>query len=101
MDDTGIGISKQDLEAVLQPFKQVDSSLARKYEGTGLGLPLTQRLVEMHEGHMQIYSTLGSGTKVEITLQPNRIVAGHKPAKNKAASKARYKTASDSRLATR
>ena len=73
--DTGIGIAEQDLAAVLQPFKQVDSSLARKYEGTGLGLPLTQRLVEMHDGRMEIRSNLGVGTSVQITLQPDRVIA--------------------------
>lgn len=101
VDDTGIGISERDLEAVLQPFKQVDSSLARKYEGTGLGLPLTQRLVEMHDGRMQIHSTLGSGTKVEITLEPDRIIPDQKPAQKKRTPKNPYKSAKHSRISVR
>jgi len=102
VEDTGIGISEQDLKAVLQPFKQVDSSLARKYEGTGLGLPLTQRLVEMHQGRMQIRSTLGSGTNVEITLEPNRVIEGPRPdKKRKSKTRTRRIAATQTRVAAR
>ena len=73
--DTGIGIAKKDVETVLLPFKQVDSSLARKYEGTGLGLPLTQRLMEMHGGELSIESTLGVGTTVTLIFGSERLVA--------------------------
>ena len=48
--DTGIGIAPQDIPKALEPFGQVDSSLARKYEGAGLGLPLTRQMVELHGG---------------------------------------------------
>jgi signal transduction histidine kinase len=72
--DTGIGISEQDLRDVILPFKQVDSSLARKFEGTGLGLPLTQRLVEMHDGRLEIDSTLGEGTTVKLIFPAERVV---------------------------
>ena len=73
VSDTGIGISEQDLETVLTPFKQVDSSLARKYEGTGLGLPLTQRLVELHGGSLEIESGLGEGTTVTLLFDESLI----------------------------
>ncbi len=73
--DTGIGISEQDLAEVILPFKQVDSSLARKYEGTGLGLPLTHRLMEMHEGQLEIESSLGAGTKVKAIFPAKRVAA--------------------------
>ncbi|MDH3792800.1 MAG: ATP-binding protein, partial [Rhodospirillales bacterium] len=72
--DTGIGISEQDLADVILPFKQVDASLARKFEGTGLGLPLTQRLVEMHDGQLEIESALGVGTTVKLTFPAERVV---------------------------
>jgi signal transduction histidine kinase len=72
--DTGIGIAEKDLETVLLPFKQVDSSLARKYEGTGLGLPLTQRLMEMHGGELRVESTLGVGTTVILIFGKERLV---------------------------
>ena len=73
--DTGIGISEQDLDEVILPFKQVDSSLARKYEGTGLGLPLTHRLIEMHEGQLEIESALGAGTTVKAIFPGLRVAA--------------------------
>ncbi len=50
--DTGIGIRKDDLELVFQPFEQVESSASRKYQGTGLGLSLTKKLVELHGGRI-------------------------------------------------
>ena len=73
--DTGIGISEQDMAEVILPFKQVDSSLARKYEGTGLGLPLTHRLIEMHEGRLEIQSALGTGTTVKAIFPAARVAA--------------------------
>lgn len=66
--DTGIGISEENLELVLKPFRQVDNSLARKYEGVGLGLPLTRMLVEIHGGDLAITSELNEGTEVTVTL---------------------------------
>ena len=68
--DTGIGIAEADLALVLQPFSQADSSLARKYEGTGLGLPLSKRLVELHGGTLTLHSRLREGTAVTVTLPP-------------------------------
>lgn len=68
--DTGIGIGKDDLEKIFQPFVQVDGRLNRKYEGAGLGLPLTRRLVEMHGGMLKIESEVGRGTTVIVDLPP-------------------------------
>jgi len=50
--DTGIGIKSEDLKRIFSPFEQVESSANRKYQGTGLGLSLTKRLVELHGGHI-------------------------------------------------
>lgn len=72
--DTGIGMAKEDLEKAMSPFGQVDGSLSRKYEGTGLGLPLTKGLVELHGGSLSIESTLGSGTVVRATFPRERVV---------------------------
>jgi signal transduction histidine kinase len=72
--DTGIGISEQDLRTVLKPFIQVDSSLARKYEGTGLGLPLTHSLVGLHGGVLEIESRLGEGTTARAVFPPERAI---------------------------
>jgi len=50
--DTGIGIRKEDLELIFKPFEQVESSASRKYQGTGLGLSLTRKLIELHGGRI-------------------------------------------------
>ncbi|MBV8777842.1 MAG: PAS domain S-box protein, partial [Alphaproteobacteria bacterium] len=70
--DTGIGMAPEDIPRALQPFGQIDNSLSRPHGGTGLGLPLAQRLVELHGGTMSIGSSLGRGTTVTVTLPPER-----------------------------
>jgi signal transduction histidine kinase len=70
--DTGIGIAREDFEKIFQPFGQVESSLTRKFEGTGLGLPLTKGLVELHRGSIELESEVGHGTTVRIALPRNR-----------------------------
>jgi signal transduction histidine kinase len=57
-----------EIEIAMQPFRQLDGSLARKYEGTGLGLPLTKCLVELHGGTLDIASAPGAGTTVTVWL---------------------------------
>jgi signal transduction histidine kinase len=66
--DTGIGIAEEHLPIALAPFGQVDSSLARKHNGTGLGLPLTKQLVELLDGTFHIDSKVGEGTRAGMTL---------------------------------
>jgi signal transduction histidine kinase/HAMP domain-containing protein len=82
--DTGIGMAKEDLPVALAPFGQIDSRLARRYEGTGLGLPLTQALVELHGGVLAIDSERGVGTIVTVTLlrQPGGMLDAAPPALN-------------------
>ena len=70
--DTGIGMAAEDIPRALQPFGQIDNSLARPHGGTGLGLPLAQRLIELHGGTMSIDSELGKGTTVTIVLPAER-----------------------------
>lgn len=67
--DTGIGMSPEHIVIALTPFSQVDNRLARRYEGTGLGLPLSKVLVELHGGVMTIESELGTGTTVTFSLK--------------------------------
>jgi len=69
--DTGIGIAEKDLPRLFAPFEQLDSSLARKYEGTGLGLSMVKRLAELHGGSVSVRSELGRGScfTVRIPLQ--------------------------------
>ena len=71
--DTGIGIAKEDIPKVLSPFGQVDSSLARQYEGTGLGLHLSRTFIELHGGKLVIESEVGKGTEVSAHLPPGRM----------------------------
>ena len=66
--DTGIGIAPADLDAIFDEFRQVDSSLTRKHEGTGLGLALTRRLVRLHGGEITVESELGRGSTFTVTL---------------------------------
>ncbi|MEI7770787.1 MAG: ATP-binding protein [Chloroflexales bacterium] len=66
--DTGIGITPEDLARLFQPFQQLDSSLSRQHEGTGLGLALVRRLAELHEGSVSVDSTPGQGSCFTITL---------------------------------
>lgn len=73
--DNGIGIAPGDIARVLEPFTQIDNKHNRKYEGTGLGLPLVKRLVELHGGVLTIDSELGAGTRVVIRFPPARTVA--------------------------
>ena len=72
--DTGIGMDAEGLAKALQPFGQVDSGLARKYEGTGLGLPLTKGLIEAHEGTLEIRSALGEGTTAVVRFPAERVL---------------------------
>jgi two-component system cell cycle sensor histidine kinase PleC len=73
--DTGIGIAPDDIQKALDPFTQIDSSMARRYEGTGLGLPLAKRLIELHGGTLGIESALGAGTCVTLTFPGRRLAS--------------------------
>jgi two-component system, cell cycle sensor histidine kinase PleC len=75
--DTGIGISADEIEHILQPFGQAQDRRAHPHQGAGLGLPLAKSLVELHGGKLTIESRLDSGTRVTVTLPAaRRIVAG-------------------------
>jgi signal transduction histidine kinase len=73
--DTGIGIARKDVSAALERFGQVDSHLARRYEGAGLGLPLTNQLVALHGGTLTIVSDVGIGTIATVTFPPSRSIS--------------------------
>jgi signal transduction histidine kinase len=68
VSDTGIGMAAKDIPKALEPFSQIDSSMTRKYGGTGLGLPLSKLFAELHGGRLNIESELGRGTTVTVTL---------------------------------
>ncbi len=71
VSDTGIGIAKHDEEAIFEEFRQASGNYAQKREGTGLGLTLTRRFVEMHGGKIWVESELGKGSKFTFTLPVN------------------------------
>jgi len=71
--DTGIGMSPREIEIALTPFGQVDGTLTRKHQGTGLGLPLAKSLIQLHGGELTIGSVKGQGTVVTVTLPPERL----------------------------
>ena len=72
--DTGIGMAPQMIPLVFEPFRQVDSDLSRKFEGTGLGLSLVKTLIEIHDGEVAIESALGKGTCVSLLFPASRCV---------------------------
>jgi signal transduction histidine kinase/ActR/RegA family two-component response regulator len=69
--DTGIGISAENIQKLFQPFIQIDSALNRQYTGTGLGLALVKRLVELHGGNVELTSEVGVGSCFAINLPIN------------------------------
>ena len=74
VEDTGIGMKQEDIAIALEPFRQIDGGLTRRFDGTGLGLPLAKALVELHGGRLDIQSTPAAGTTVRIRLPSERIM---------------------------
>jgi len=75
VQDTGIGIAVQHQTLVFEPFEQVESVASRRYRGTGLGLPIARKLVQLHGGEMLLESALAEGTKVTMILPDERVLA--------------------------
>jgi len=66
--DTGIGIAAEDMDKVFEAFRQIDSSVARRAEGTGLGMPISYRLVSLHGGELWVESQVGHGSTFSFTI---------------------------------
>lgn len=66
--DTGIGIASAELPRLFEAFRQLDSSLSRRHEGTGLGLTLTRKLIELQGGHIEVESVQGEGSTFKVFL---------------------------------
>ena len=71
--DSGIGIPAADLQRVLEPFTQSDSTLSRRFQGAGLGLYIARALIEAHDGTLTLHSRPGAGTSAEIRLPRARL----------------------------
>jgi signal transduction histidine kinase len=74
--DTGIGMRPADIAVALTPFAQVENFMTRKQEGTGLGLPIVNALVELHGGELLISSQPAVGTTVSVVFPRERVVSG-------------------------
>jgi signal transduction histidine kinase len=73
--DTGIGMDPAEVPIALTPFRQLDNSLSRKFQGTGLGLPLVKSLVELHGGTLLIETALNVGTTITVVLPAERVLS--------------------------
>ncbi len=78
VEDNGIGIAVEDIPKLFQPFAQLDASLARRYEGTGLGLVIVKRLVELHGGTVEVTSEIGKGSCFSFWLPLKRNIDSRK-----------------------
>jgi len=76
VDDNGIGIAPDQIERVMEPFAQVEADLDRRFEGIGMGLPLSRALARLHGGELTLESTPGKGTRAIVTLPPERSIEG-------------------------
>jgi signal transduction histidine kinase len=74
VSDTGIGMSEAEIVVALTPFGQVDSTLSRSHEGTGLGLPLARAMAKLHQAEFRVGSVKGAGTSVEIAFPAARLI---------------------------
>ena len=72
--DEGIGIRSEDVSRLFKPFTQLESAYTKRYEGTGLGLALTRRLVELQGGEIRVESTYGEGSRFTVEI-PVRLPA--------------------------
>ncbi|HET7083256.1 MAG TPA: ATP-binding protein [Rhizomicrobium sp.] len=70
VEDSGIGMAEETIAAALEPFRQLDGTLSRRFEGAGLGLSIAKALAELHGGALKIQSAVGEGTIVTVALPP-------------------------------
>jgi signal transduction histidine kinase len=77
--DSGIGIATEDIPKALERFGQIEDSFTRRHQGTGLGLPISKKLVELHGGTLLLKSAVGEGTCVTVWLPPERIITPTAP----------------------
>ena len=80
VQDNGIGIAEADLDRVLEPFVQAETTLSRRQEGTGLGLALVKAMIEIHGGRLRLESQVGRGTSAELVFPAERISAAREGA---------------------
>lgn len=74
VEDTGIGIAREDIDRVFEPFVQVENAFSRTQQGTGLGLPLVRKIMALHGGDVHLQSAKGEGTCISVTFPSSRFV---------------------------
>jgi len=79
VSDSGTGMAKENIKIALEPFGQVANSMTREHEGTGLGLPLSRRLAELHQAELTIESDIGKGTTVRVSFPVERVITDFEP----------------------
>ena len=79
VSDTGIGIAQSNMDKLFKAFSQIDSSLARKFEGTGLGLAMVKQLTELHGGSVAVASREGAGARFVVWLPIRRLTTVEAP----------------------
>jgi two-component system cell cycle sensor histidine kinase PleC len=78
--DSGIGMSQDDIVHALTPFGQIANKMTATHAGTGLGLPLAKAMLELHDGHLEISSAPGCGTRIVMNFPASRISIGRRVA---------------------
>ncbi len=84
VSDSGIGMTREEIDVALSPFGQINSAMNRGVEGTGLGLPLAKALVKLHGGRLELMSEKGKGTTVTVIIPVNGPASVRRPAKDEA-----------------
>ena len=74
ISDTGIGIAKEDLKTIFEPFRQASEGWSRKYEGTGLGLTISRKYLELIGGEIYVTSTPGIGSEFTVLIPSDKII---------------------------
>ncbi|WP_164488937.1 PAS domain-containing sensor histidine kinase [Romboutsia sp. Marseille-P6047] len=74
VEDTGVGIPSEKIDTIFENFEQVDTTLSRGAEGTGVGLALVKQLVKAHNAKINVYSKVGCGSKFEVILDNNKVI---------------------------
>lgn len=85
--DTGIGIPADKISVILEPFGQVENAMSRRYQGSGLGLPIAKKFIEVHGGKMHIETRVGEGTKISFDLPASLFVSDAQEMPNAASNK--------------
>ncbi|HYS44989.1 MAG TPA: HAMP domain-containing sensor histidine kinase [Rhizomicrobium sp.] len=78
--DSGIGMTDQEIVKALTPFGQIENKITATHNGTGLGLPLAKAMLELHDGHLEISSAPGCGTKIVMHFPASRLAVGRRVA---------------------